>query len=149
MPVCNKCKKYSNCLTIDSCDHCGAKDWNEATVLRSRASQKTDQTQGCGLVVAVVIIAAIGYGIYFFLVPDNEKLASKYNVPVERVAALPEPHGCAYNDAPLGNKHCHYAKHVYVYDQNGQVLQVDGKPQQCLRCGPVYSVAQVFEKVEE
>jgi len=34
MPVCNKCKKFSNCLTADFCEHCRAKDWDEATVLR-------------------------------------------------------------------------------------------------------------------
>jgi len=27
MPVCNQCKKFSNCRTVDSCEHCGAKDW--------------------------------------------------------------------------------------------------------------------------
>jgi hypothetical protein len=34
MPVCNKCKKFSNCLTVDFCEHCGAKDWQENTVLK-------------------------------------------------------------------------------------------------------------------
>jgi hypothetical protein len=34
MPVCNKCKKFSNCLTVDSCEHCGAKDWDPKTVIR-------------------------------------------------------------------------------------------------------------------
>ncbi len=33
MPICNKCKMHSNCLTIDQCEHCGAKDWDESTVL--------------------------------------------------------------------------------------------------------------------
>jgi len=27
MPVCKQCKKFSNCLTVDFCEHCGAKDW--------------------------------------------------------------------------------------------------------------------------
>ena len=26
----------------------------------------------------------------------------------------PKPHGCAYNDAPLGDKHCHFEKVVDV-----------------------------------
>lgn len=34
MPVCNLCKKNSNCLTIDSCEFCGARDWDLSTVLR-------------------------------------------------------------------------------------------------------------------
>jgi hypothetical protein len=28
MPVCRQCKKYSNCLTVDFCEFCGAKDWD-------------------------------------------------------------------------------------------------------------------------
>ena len=36
MPVCNKCKKHSNCLTIDPCDHCPSKDWDEPTVLSGK-----------------------------------------------------------------------------------------------------------------
>jgi hypothetical protein len=27
MPICNKCQKFSNCLTTDFCEHCGGKDW--------------------------------------------------------------------------------------------------------------------------
>ena|SRR2546429_3438257 len=30
MPVCNKCNKFSNVLTVDVCEHCGAKDWEES-----------------------------------------------------------------------------------------------------------------------
>jgi hypothetical protein len=30
MPVCKQCKKYSNCLTVDLCEFCGAKDWDTA-----------------------------------------------------------------------------------------------------------------------
>jgi hypothetical protein len=150
MPVCNKCKKRSNCLTIDPCDHCGAKDWVQTTVLPSRASQRVDQTQGCGLVVAIVVIVAIGFGIYFFFVPDNQQLAFRYSIPEERVSAPPKPHGCAFSDAPLGDKHCHYDKHVYVYDKTRQVIEVDGNPQTCSAgCGPAYSVVQEFSRVED
>jgi hypothetical protein len=82
--------------------------------------------------------------------PDNEQLANKYNVPVERVSTPPKPHGCAFNDAPLGAKHCHYDRHVYVYDKKGQVIQINGTSQTCPSgCGPAYSVEQIFEKVEE
>ncbi len=35
MPRCLACRKFSNCLTIDPCDHCGAKNWDENTVLRA------------------------------------------------------------------------------------------------------------------
>ena len=40
MPVCNRCKKYSDCLTIDPCEYCGEKDWDEATVLTSSGKPK-------------------------------------------------------------------------------------------------------------
>lgn len=162
MPVCNKCKKHSNCLTTDPCDHCGAKDWDETTVLTSsgrprgnaqarQASRTSETSDGLGCLLGLGVVAAIAYGAYyFFFIPDKEQLANKYNVPVERVSAPPKPHGCAYNDAPLGDKHCHYDKHVYVYDRSGQVIEIDGKPQTCpTGCGPTYSVEQVFVKVED
>jgi hypothetical protein len=174
MPVCNKCQKQSNCLTIDPCDHCGAKDWNEATVLTSdgtpkgqskfvriaddiktqgytQTSQSPKTSQGLGCLFAFGLVAAIAYGVYyFFLLPDSEQLSDKYNVPAERVSAPPKPHGCAFNDAPLGDKHCHYDKHVYVYDRKGQAIEIDGKPQTCpAGCGPAYNVEQVFTRVDE
>jgi hypothetical protein len=152
MPVCKRCKKHSNCLTIDPCEHCGEKDWDEATVLTStKTSGSSRPLEGYGCLVAVVVLIAIVFGAYyFFIAPDNELLANKYNVPVNRVNAPPKPHGCAYNDAPLGDKHCHYDKYVYVYDKNGRAIQVNGKPQTCpAGCGPAYSVEQVFVRVED
>jgi hypothetical protein len=149
MPVCNRCKKHSNCLTIDPCEHCGAKDWDKSTVLAG-TSRKVDQTQGCGVVVAIAVIAAIGFGIYLFFVPDNQQLANKYSVPVERVSAPPKPHGCAFSDAPLGDKHCHFEKHVYVFDRNNQVIEIDGKARTCpAGCGPADRVQQDFQRVDE
>jgi hypothetical protein len=180
MPVCNKCKKHSNCLTIDPCDHCGAKDWDETTVLASSGKPETyDQKLGdelfgsplrdyaripprrdslpseisgtLGWLSGLVLVAAIGFGVYyFFFMPDKDYLSSKYNVPTERIDAPPKPHGCDFDDAPLGNKHCHYDKHVYVYDQKGQNIETDGNPQTCpTLCGPAYTVVQTFVKVED
>lgn len=40
------------------------------------------------------------------------KLANRYGVPESQVFVEPMPHGCAFDDAPLGNKHCHYEKVV-------------------------------------
>jgi hypothetical protein len=37
MPVCNKCKKFSNVLTVDVCEHCGAKDWAESARPRGQS----------------------------------------------------------------------------------------------------------------
>ena len=113
-------------------------------------SRTSDSAEGLGCLLVLAVLAAIVYGVYyFFFVPDKEQLANKYNVPVERVNAPPKPHGCAYNDAPLGDKHCHYDKHVYVYDRNGQILQIDEKLQMCPGCGTAYTVEQVFVKVED
>ena len=151
MPVCNKCKKHSNCLTIDPCDHCGAKDWDEKTVLPSKASRASQTAESFGCLLTLGILVAIGLCIcYFLFVPDNVQLAIKYHTPVERVNVLPKPHGCGFTDAPLGNKHCHYGEYVYVYDRNGQVIEINGKRQPCPDgCGPAYSVKQVFVKVED
>jgi hypothetical protein len=169
-------------LTIDPCDHCGAKDWDYSTVLTfslknkgqttfesvassfgeplkdyarvtqtPKTSKSSDTFEGLGCLLGLVIVAAIGYGgYYFFFMPDKDYLSSKYNVPVERVSAPPKPHGCDFDDAPLGNKHCHYEKHVYVYDKNDQRIEIDGNPQTCpAGCGPAYSVYQAFVKVED
>jgi hypothetical protein len=184
VPVCNKCKKSSNCLTIDPCDHCGAKDWDHTTVLTfsgkpkgesspktygrklgdelfgghakravqtSQASQSSQTSDNYGCLIALVVFAAIAYGAYYlFFGPDSEQLASKYGIPVERVSAPPKPHGCAFTDAPLGDKHCHFDKHVYVSDRNGQVIEIDGTPHACpAACGSAYSVEQIFTRVEE
>jgi hypothetical protein len=84
VPVCNNCKKSSNCLTIDPCDHCGAKDWDQKTVLHSRASQPPLTAQaadniGC---LALVVLAAIGFGIYyFFSMSESEQLSLRYSIP--------------------------------------------------------------------
>jgi hypothetical protein len=116
-----------------------------------KTSKPSDTFEGLGCLLGLVIVAAIGFGAYyFFFMPDKDYLSSKYNVPIERVNAPPKPHGCAYNDAPLGDKHCHYDKHVYVYDKNLQVIEIDGTPHTCpTGCGPAYSVEQVFIKVED
>jgi hypothetical protein len=120
-----------------------------------QASRSLDFFQGIGYLFAcllvLVVVGAIMYGFYYFLfMPDREQLSNKYNVPIERVTVQPKPHGCDFSDAPLGDKHCHYDKHVYVYDKNGQVIGIDGKPQTCTaECGPAYSVVQAFIKVED
>jgi hypothetical protein len=45
---------------------------------------------------------------------ENEKLADKYNIKQDQVVIQPKPHGCDFDDAPLGNKHCHYEEVVDV-----------------------------------
>ena len=74
MPVCNRCKKFSNCLTVDFCEHCGAKDW-DAKSLRKSVKVKSNDS-GCitgvlGLIVgafAIVLYLAIAGAVLWGLV---------------------------------------------------------------------------------
>src|SRR5262249_54218442 len=43
----------------------------------------------------------------FWLMPEKERLAHEYHVSQAKVFIEPKPHGCDFDDAPLGNKHCH------------------------------------------
>lgn len=115
------------------------------------AEQKSDPGETIGCLLVLAFVGVIIWGVcYFFFTPDNEQLANKYNVSVERVAAPAKPHGCAFSDAPLGDKHCHYDKHVYVYDKWGDLIELDGKRQSCSGgCGAAWSVEQRYEKVDE
>jgi hypothetical protein len=114
----------------------------------ARLSPKADENVGCFVILIVVV--GIGIFVYYFVfAPYNERLASRYSVPVQRVYIAAKPHGCAFDDAPLGDKHCHYDSHVYVYDETDHLLFVDGRPQACAGCGPAWSVYQHWEKVEE
>ncbi len=116
-----------------------------------KASKSSDTLVGLGCLLGLAVVAAIGFGVYYFIfMPDKDYLSSKYNVSSERVNAPPKPHGCDFDDAPLGNKHCHYNKHVYVYDKNLQMIEIDGTSRTCpTGCGPAYSVDEVFERVQD
>jgi len=46
--------------------------------------------------------------------PEKQRLAEEYRVNQDQVSVEPKPHGCDFDDAPLGNKHCHYEKVVDV-----------------------------------
>jgi hypothetical protein len=59
-----------------------------------------------GLVVASLLV------VEYWFVPEKVRLAKDYGVPQDKVVIEPKPHGCDYDDAPLGNKHCHYEKIV-------------------------------------
>ena len=60
------------------------------------------------MVVAGIVI----YFLYNTFAPDKTKLANQYNIPESQILIDPKPHGCDFDDAPLGNKHCHYEKNV-------------------------------------
>jgi hypothetical protein len=58
---------------------------------------------------------AIGGGLMLLidlLTPEKERLADQYHVSQDAVVVEPKPHGCDFDDAPLGNKHCHFEKVV-------------------------------------
>src|SRR5438552_5554129 len=50
--------------------------------------------------------------LVYWLKPEKEKLAEQYSVSTDKVFVEPKPHGCDFDDAPLGNKHCHFEKEV-------------------------------------
>jgi hypothetical protein len=58
--------------------------------------------------------AGLVYVLYLIFASDQTKLSNEYNAPEDHVFVQPKPHGCDFDDAPLGSKHCHYEKHVEV-----------------------------------
>ena len=64
---------------------------------------------GVGLVLITVCFAG-----WQFTMSDADRFSSQYNVPASAVVVEPKPHGCEFDDAPLGEKHCHFEKDVNV-----------------------------------
>ena len=65
--------------------------------------------------VGIGLLAVLGcYGAWYFLQPEADRIADQYHVAADKVVIEPQPHGCDYNDAPLGEKHCHFEKVVEV-----------------------------------
>ncbi len=57
--------------------------------------------------------------------PEKQRLAEKYQISQDAVSIAPKPHGCDFDDAPLGNKHCHYErKEELVRNEQGKVIAV-------------------------
>jgi hypothetical protein len=48
----------------------------------------------------------------YWLTTEKQRLAHQYHVSQDKIVVEPRPHGCDFDDAPLGNKHCHYEKVV-------------------------------------
>lgn len=63
------------------------------------------------LIWGFVLICGFALLVYW-LTPEKERLASKYRVSQDHVVIEPKPHGCDFEDAPLGSKHCHYERVV-------------------------------------
>ena len=71
MPICNKCQKFSNCLTVDFCEHCGAKDWKVES-LHDRPMREhyflRPIVSFVGVVLwAVVVIGAVLGGLWWLI----------------------------------------------------------------------------------
>jgi hypothetical protein len=151
VPTCKSCGQHANVLTIDPCPNCNAKNWDEKTVLKPVPKSGTNAGPGGGgCIVGLIILVLVGFGVYnYFDTPDSEALSSQYGIPKERAYVQSKPHGCAYNDAPLGDKHCHYEKHIIVYSQDGRVVEKDGShATECPSC-QVWSVELTWQKIQE
>ncbi len=106
-----------NCKALQSfsgdppkCDVCGWVSETEptATSAKRRASERTFFARLGWLVFGVVVVL----GATLWLRPEKERLAREYDVSQDQVFVEPKPHGCDYDDAPLGNKHCHFERVV-------------------------------------
>ena len=106
-----------NCKAIRSfsgnppkCDVCG---W----VSGSPPSRRIDHWKNFKQIVLSaigVLFALLFFGVVwtYWGMTEKQRLAGKYKVSEDKVFIEPEPHGCDFDDAPLGNKHCHYEKVV-------------------------------------
>lgn len=64
-----------------------------------------------GLFVILAFLVGIVW-LWWEMASDEKKYSIYYGVPRDRVVVEKEPHDCEFLTAPLGNKHCHYDKHV-------------------------------------
>lgn len=72
---------------------------------------------------AVLIVFGV---IYWLFAGDTDWYAAKYGVPKENVIVEQKPHDCDWDKAPLGNKNCHFVKHVEpIKDETGRITRVD------------------------
>ena len=109
---CANCKAIRN-FSGDppKCDVCG---WTVNAAPKYGLKQGIENLAR-GLVKAVGYLFLVligGYIFYQFFLPDRIKIANEYNLPESQVFVETKPHGCDFEDAPLGNKHCHYEKEV-------------------------------------
>jgi hypothetical protein len=68
MPVCNKCKKFSYCLTVDFCEHCGAKDWKAETKRTAKEYFFDAVLEVAGVLLRVTFIIGVLLGGLWALV---------------------------------------------------------------------------------
>jgi hypothetical protein len=68
---------------------------------------------GWAVVVIIVIIVGI-VAFEYWRLGDKGRFALQYHISPDVVVVEPRPHGCDFDDPPLGNKHCHFEKEVDV-----------------------------------
>jgi hypothetical protein len=83
---------------------------------KSEAAERLSETvRGILAVAMVTLVVALGVGLLsVWMTPEADQLAERYQLSKDRVFVQTKPHGCEYNDSPLGEKHCHYEKTVDV-----------------------------------
>ncbi len=105
------------------CDVCGwlvestdTAYWQNLRLKRAQPLHKSktvvELQQIFQMIVGLAIVLVIMYLFFSWLTPIQDDLADKYKVSKTDVTVEPKPHGCDFEDAPLGNKHCHYEKVV-------------------------------------
>ncbi|MGB7846846.1 MAG: hypothetical protein WBL63_14620 [Candidatus Acidiferrum sp.] len=108
-PKCNVCGWV--------CDSVATKDtayWQNLRTQRHQPASAQEDGRILQKLFGVAIVIAIIFGAAYWLTPEKQRLAEKYSVSQDRVFIEPKPYGCDYDDAPLGNKHCHFEKNVDV-----------------------------------
>lgn len=104
-----------NCKTIQpfsgnppKCDVCGWVCGTESSQPSPNYGwEKKTFQKLLGLATVVIFFGLVWT---YWMMPEKQRLAEKYNVSQDKVFIEPKPHGCDFDDAPLGNKHCHYEK---------------------------------------
>jgi len=82
---------------------------NDGSLMRQDITWKV--LKELGMKSAAVLLFA---GLYWWLLPENRKLAYLHSVPVHQVYINAKPHDCDFDRAPYGNKECHFEKLVQV-----------------------------------
>jgi hypothetical protein len=76
-------------------------------------------------IAVLVVVAIAGVLLYYIFASDKQKLSDTSGVSESQIILDPKPHGCDFDDAPLGNKHCHCEKVVTPEkDSSGKVTAV-------------------------
>jgi hypothetical protein len=121
---CGKCRAIRTFSgNPPKCDVCGWVCETESTETTNRQNLRKQGQQpvsgdwekrvfsklfGWAIVISAILV------VIYWLTPEQEKLANEYHISKQNVVVEPKPHGCDFDDAPLGNKHCHFEKNVDV-----------------------------------